>query len=297
MATVHVDHSAYSLPTSSACELVPGAGNVATTGVQFAPDQVTQLAASATVDKGLSDAYTGSRDSEGDPRPMGDAVDIGADELRALPTAISGGATDATPTGVTLTGTVDGRGAPVSYRFQYGETEAYGGVTPATPASGAAVSAAVTGLQPHTTYHFRVVATNAFGGETLGQDRTFTTPHPDPTPPGDSPTDTPGGTADGPGLRPTTDQGAAADRTAPACRGLKLKRRKGRTVLSGRCDEAATLTLVMRESGRRRARTRRVSVATARFSLRIGGRRVTRAVVTAKDAAGNAAAPRTLRRR
>jgi hypothetical protein len=67
-----------------------------------------------------------------------------------------------------------------TYRFEYGETGAYGNEAPAGGQSiGAgsapvAVSAVLTGLKVGTTYHFRVSAENEAGG-TTGPDQTFTT--------------------------------------------------------------------------------------------------------------------------
>jgi hypothetical protein len=69
-------------------------------------------------------------------------------------------------------------GAPMSYFFEYGPTEAYGSRTPlesagagATPVS---VLANIEGLQPDTTYHFRIVLDN-IRGEANGDDTTFST--------------------------------------------------------------------------------------------------------------------------
>jgi DNA-binding beta-propeller fold protein YncE len=66
------------------------------------------------------------------------------------------------------------------YRFQYGETTAYGSEAPIgggkipAGASSVAESAALSGLRIGTVYHFRVIATNA-AGTTVGPDQTFTT--------------------------------------------------------------------------------------------------------------------------
>jgi hypothetical protein len=58
-----------------------------------------EMATSATVDAGSPDPFTGSLDVDGEPRLMGDAIDIGADELRddAPDTSIDPG--PAPPTG------------------------------------------------------------------------------------------------------------------------------------------------------------------------------------------------------
>jgi hypothetical protein len=78
----------------------------------------------------------------------------------------------------TLHGAVNPNTQATGYRFDYGETTAYGGLTPVAAAgSGDAargVFQRVTGLKPNTTYHFRVRATNT-SGTALGVDRTFKT--------------------------------------------------------------------------------------------------------------------------
>ena len=81
-------------------------------------------------------------------------------------------------TSLTLSASVDPRGLPTTYRFQYGASTAYGSET--TPGSAGAgrgdttVSSAVTGLTPGTTYDYRVIATNA-AGATIGPNQTATT--------------------------------------------------------------------------------------------------------------------------
>lgn len=49
--------------------------------VDLAAGNVRQLAGSPTIDAGIVDAYTGAKDLDGDARPLGTAMDIGADEL------------------------------------------------------------------------------------------------------------------------------------------------------------------------------------------------------------------------
>ncbi len=84
------------------------------------------------------------------------------------------------PSTATLTATVNPEGPePTTYRFEYGQSAAYGETTPEQPLPGGAfedqsVSAAITGLQPNTTYHFRVAMSN--GTQTVdGPDQVFTT--------------------------------------------------------------------------------------------------------------------------
>jgi hypothetical protein len=111
-------------------------------------------------------------------------VDRGADRtLRTAsppgpPGASTGSARDVTTTGARLTAGVDPNSRATTYRFEYGTTTRYGKRTVQASAgsgpSAVSVSAAVSGLQPHTRYHYRVVATNA-AGTARGSDRTFTT--------------------------------------------------------------------------------------------------------------------------
>lgn len=85
-----------------------------------------------------------------------------------------------TTTGATLRGVVNPEGSTTTYRFEYGESTAYGTKIPAGGGSvsgytsPSAKTAEITGLQPSTTYHYRIVAESA-GGTTQSGDRTFST--------------------------------------------------------------------------------------------------------------------------
>jgi hypothetical protein len=70
--------------------------------------------------------------------------------------------------------------AGLSYRFEYGATEAYGASSAVESASGEGfrderIGTVITGLQPAHVYHYRPVVTNAKGETTIGEDATFTT--------------------------------------------------------------------------------------------------------------------------
>ncbi len=86
-----------------------------------------------------------------------------------LPTASTGGLSEQQPRSVTLNGTVNPEGLPVtSCVFEYGTTSAYGQSVPCSPAPGSgtspvAVSAHLTGLTPEASYHYRLVASNGAG--------------------------------------------------------------------------------------------------------------------------------------
>ncbi len=100
------------------------------------------------------------------------------------PIATTAAATAVTATTVTLNGTVTANGASTAVTFEYGMTNAYGGVgSPLTatqnPLAGNANNVVVlvplAGLICNTLYHFRVNANNGVGGTVNGSDLTFTT--------------------------------------------------------------------------------------------------------------------------
>jgi hypothetical protein len=94
----------------------------------------------------------------------------------ARPTAITVGVRDVSPTGATLTGSVNPQRASTSWRFEYGPTTSYGSSTAATDVGAGSrsvgVSAAIGGLTPGARYHYRLVATNSMG-TAVGADRSF----------------------------------------------------------------------------------------------------------------------------
>ncbi len=89
-------------------------------------------------------------------------------------------APDAQPRRAMLMGTVNPKGLPTAYRFQWGPTVLY---KHSTSWQGAGFEEGDTsqhsdigGLQPEKTYHYRIVAVNENEETTLGGDRQFTTP-------------------------------------------------------------------------------------------------------------------------
>ncbi len=95
----------------------------------------------------------------------------------ALPVTLA--ASGVTDTAVTLNGTVNASGTPVTVSFEYGLSTDYGSTVAASPAtiSGATaipLSATLTGLLAGSTYHYRVVAMGT-GGVAKGADLSFTT--------------------------------------------------------------------------------------------------------------------------
>jgi hypothetical protein len=113
------------------------------------------------------------------------ALATAAPAMAAAPVPVTGAATDVTPVGATLNGSVDPKGAATSAYFQYGLTTKYGKRTPSQDAGlnpgVVPIAATVTGLQSSKTYHVRVVAENK-DGKKFGGDRTFTTAAPTTTP-------------------------------------------------------------------------------------------------------------------
>ena len=96
------------------------------------------------------------------------------------PIATTSAATVITATGATLNGTVVANDASAAVTFEWGLSNAYGSTATAAEsplpgsATGAPVSAAVTGLACNAGYHYRVTATNSVDSA-QGGDQTFTT--------------------------------------------------------------------------------------------------------------------------
>ncbi|HVE70690.1 MAG TPA: FG-GAP-like repeat-containing protein [Thermoanaerobaculia bacterium] len=94
------------------------------------------------------------------------------------PVVTTTSATNITPTGATLNGTVNpGGSTSVATSFEYGPTTSYGSTVNAQTLSGTttqSISAAVSGLTCGTTLHYRAKATS-FGQTRYGADQTFTT--------------------------------------------------------------------------------------------------------------------------
>src|SRR3954469_15267368 len=99
----------------------------------------------------------------------------------AAPVPVTGAATDVTPVGATLNGSVDPKGAATSAYFQYGLTKKYGSRTPSQDAGinpgVVPIAAPISGLQSSKTYHVRIVAENK-DGKKFGGDTTFKTAAP-----------------------------------------------------------------------------------------------------------------------
>lgn len=95
-----------------------------------------------------------------------------------VPAVTTGKATDIAEATATLTGAIEPFGLASSYYFQYGPTQKYGSVAPATPASagstGEAVSEEISGLAPNTTYYYRLVGEAGFEPK-YGEQAHFTT--------------------------------------------------------------------------------------------------------------------------
>lgn len=104
----------------------------------------------------------------------------------SLPVAVTEEATVVDSGKAVLHGSIEPGGLATTYRFEYGETTAYG---TSVPVGGGSVgsgseyveaSQAIEGLQAHTPYHYRIVASNS-AGTFPGVDRTFGTTAPQVT--------------------------------------------------------------------------------------------------------------------
>jgi hypothetical protein len=180
-ATATVSHSNYPnyLTSGADAAYVDGGGNQGSAPLfaNAAAGDYRQKPSSPTVDAGHYTVVNGPLDLDANPRSVG-PTDIGAYELVPAPSAATGAATAVSDRSATLTGNVSPKGAPTTYRFEYGTTTAYGGTTGQVDAGSGtndiAASTAVGALQPGTTYHFRLVASNQTGTAT-GGDQTFHT--------------------------------------------------------------------------------------------------------------------------
>jgi hypothetical protein len=214
---------------------------------------------SPLIDAGLADVAGPAVDVDGDPRPIGDAPDIGADEVPFAPAATTGDPTAVTRTGATVRGALNPNGAQTTYRFEYGTTAALGSATADVEVEPGTTPVAVTtdldGLEAGTTYHARLVAENARGAS-AGEIVTFTTLAPEPSPGGDA---TPGGTTPG-GTTPPADTTGPGPRAAtPVLRvaGSRVTVRRDVARIRVTCAGAAgscDATVALGRAGRRAAR-------------------------------------------
>ncbi len=97
----------------------------------------------------------------------------------AVPTVVTGTATNVNDVAATVTGTVNPKGLATTAQFQYGLTTAYGNsvnvvLSPSNGVVAQTVSRALTGLLSSTTYHYRIVAFSDAGAD-LGNDAAFST--------------------------------------------------------------------------------------------------------------------------
>ena len=262
-AILNVTHTNYKnyLHSGAGAVYNDGGGNqpFAPSFVNAAGGDYRQKAGSATIDAGHYDPMNGLYDLDGELRNVG-SPDIGADEFVAAPTAATGPASAVTDQAATLAATVNSKGSPTSYHFEYGTTAAYGSSTSDTDAGSGmndvAASAGVGGLAPAITYHYRVVASNA-AGAVNGADQTFTTaPAGSGTP---SPT-APGGFG-----------GVKLMSTRLTLKGgfvvVKLSCPAG---TAGRCAGVTKLSARRKRTGSRAAAT--VKLGRTRFSIAAGGR-------------------------
>ena len=131
----------------------------------------------------------------------GDGTDIGSVELALIvkptptptpqptptptPPSISdtiGPASGITTTSATLHGQINTSGLAVTWHFQYGQSTAYGKLTPTqsigTGHGQVPVSFDISGLKPGTLYHYRLIAVSSSGQTATSSDATLKTPSP-----------------------------------------------------------------------------------------------------------------------
>ncbi len=106
-------------------------------------------------------------------------ADMSFTTLGNAPECVTQPASNITPTGVTLNGTINANHAAATVTFEYGPTSKYGqtitaGQSPVSGNSMTNVYVSITGLSEGTSYHFRVKAVNSIGSDE-GEDMTFTT--------------------------------------------------------------------------------------------------------------------------
>jgi hypothetical protein len=146
-----------------------------------------------TIDAGVPDADTGTRDLDGDARVSEGALDIGADEMLAAP-ALTAVAATATASGAArFTAAATGAGT-LSVAFEAGPSAVYGTALPAAPDGAGAFGALGGGFPAGGLLHYRAVAFATNGPQTrttTGPDAVLELPGaampPVPDPPAPSP--------------------------------------------------------------------------------------------------------------
>lgn len=165
--TTATDHS------SADPKLGPLQNNGGPTDTQLPP--LGSLAVNAGVDGSCP-----ATDQRGVPRPQGPHCDIGSVE-RTTPTTTTPNVSNVTPTGASLSASVNPVFIGGTYVYNFGTSTAYGHSTsPAQLQSGVGsqpASAALGGLAPSTTYHVQLVVTTPDGTAT-SSDVSFTTAAP-----------------------------------------------------------------------------------------------------------------------
>jgi len=179
--TAHFDHSAFRTPTGgdiSNATIVDGGGNITFSSFALGTDPHQHVSnASPTIDAGAAVAGftpTLTTDVHGNPRVIGSAPDMGAEEFRFRPDVKAVG--DATPSGTWVQVTIVPNEGPATYYVEYGTTTSYGSKTATVTMAelySQSFGVPVSGLTPGVRYHARLVATNP-NGTTRSQDVTFT---------------------------------------------------------------------------------------------------------------------------
>ncbi|MDO8187235.1 choice-of-anchor Q domain-containing protein [Conexibacter sp. JD483] len=181
---VTTTRSAFARVSRAGSPLLTSVGTISAAPLLGGPE-FQQLAGSPTIDAGGSET-SGAFDLDGDPRWLGSATDVGADEFRPQPVTPAATARQLGPTAVAVDATLDTGGLAGSWRVDYGPTAAYGASTgelPLVAARGSrALTAALAGLAADGDVHYRVTLTTA-GGTSQSADGVVRTAAPVTLPP------------------------------------------------------------------------------------------------------------------
>ncbi len=168
--------------SQAACGTIPAP----TTDTVRVTASVSGLTSTTLYHVRLALSYSGGHGAATDGYLRGSAAgaDLTFTTAGELPEVSAAAPSSVTVSTLSLTGTVNPRGVPVtSCEFEYGPTSAYGSIEPCSPAPGngrsaVAVTAVLGDLLPDATYHYRLAATSGAGTAYGGDVTASTLPEP-----------------------------------------------------------------------------------------------------------------------